>query len=237
MKGIKYVVFAIPIFAFGFFLIYSPKSNENVRYTPSEDLNEQTFFIGPNLVECEREEDCFQIKEDADGDYEIFSGTIEGFEFTEGLEKEIRVIETVDNSYELETVISINNINESRLANEENYPKETLEDITELSTRTLEEGIGGETVSRGQTVVANYTGWLASNGEVFDSSFKSGNTDGIEFSLNSVIQGWQEGVPGMKVGEVRRIFIPSELAYGEAGTSNIPPNSDLIFDVELMAIK
>src|SRR5690606_32375345 len=113
-------------------------------------------------------------------------------------------------------------------------PVETLnEPISELSSKTLTEGSGDETVPAGGTVVANYRGWLATNGEIFDQSFNSTN-QGIEFGLNSVIEGWRQGLVGMKIGEVRRLYIPAALGYGERSVGSIPANSDLIFDVELV---
>jgi FKBP-type peptidyl-prolyl cis-trans isomerase len=102
------------------------------------------------------------------------------------------------------------------------------------------EGTGAEAVAGG-SVTAHYTGWLT-DGTVFDSSRASLATrpgvtgEPIEFSLNGVIEGWQEGIPGMKVGGIRRLFIPSELGYGSAGTSTIPPNSDLVFEVKLAEV-
>ncbi|MCA9381375.1 FKBP-type peptidyl-prolyl cis-trans isomerase [Candidatus Dojkabacteria bacterium] len=125
---------------------------------------------------------------------------------------------------------------ESRLVNEGDFAKETRDSIAEIETETLLEGVGEKVVQKGDTVVANYRGWLASTGEEFDSSFKNGSSDGVQFSLNGVIEGWQQGVPGMKIGEIRRIFIPSELGYGDQDTGAIPANSDLIFDVELVKI-
>jgi len=60
----------------------------------------------------------------------------------------------------------------------------------------------------------------------------------VTFGLDQVIRGWTEGVPGMKVGGMRRLIIPSEMAYGSVrAAANIPPNSDLVFDIELMDIK
>ena len=94
----------------------------------------------------------------------------------------------------------------------------------------------GDEVQPGATITAHYTGALCKNGIVFQSSHDFGKA--ITFGLNQVIAGWTQGVPGMKVGGMRRLIIPSEMAYGSArAASNIPPNSDLVFDIELVAIK
>lgn len=89
----------------------------------------------------------------------------------------------------------------------------------------------GEAVKKGGTVTVHYTGWLT-NGKEFDSSVGG---KPITFPLGNVIKGWQEGIPGMKPGGVRRLKIPAELGYGKAGAgSDIPPNSVLVFEVQLI---
>lgn len=96
-------------------------------------------------------------------------------------------------------------------------------------------GTGAE-VPAGATITAHYTGALCKNGIIFQSSHDFGQP--VTFGLNQVIRGWTEGVPGMKVGGMRRLIIPSEMAYGSVrAAANIPPNSDLVFDIELMDIK
>jgi FKBP-type peptidyl-prolyl cis-trans isomerase len=93
----------------------------------------------------------------------------------------------------------------------------------------------GDAVKAGGRVKVHYTGWTL-DGKIFDSSVQRNSP--IEFGLNQVIQGWATGVPGMKPGGVRRLYIPSKLAYGERGAgSGIPPNSDLVFEIELIEIK
>ena len=93
----------------------------------------------------------------------------------------------------------------------------------------------GEVVKANATVKVHYTGWLT-NGTVFDSSRK--RDEAISFGLNQVIKGWTEGVQGMKVGGTRRLFIPSEMGYGKKGQGeDIPPNSTLVFDIELLEVK
>lgn len=102
------------------------------------------------------------------------------------------------------------------------------------------EGKGKEAV-KGKTVSVHYTGWLDNSGKKgseFDSSVKRGVP--FEFALGAgmVIQGWDEGVAGMKVGGKRTLYIPSALGYGARGAGGvIPPNANLIFDVELLDVK
>jgi FKBP-type peptidyl-prolyl cis-trans isomerase FkpA len=101
----------------------------------------------------------------------------------------------------------------------------------------------GATAVAGTTVRVHYTGWLfkplalAQHGRKFDSSVDRGEP--LEFKLGAgmVIKGWDQGVAGMKVGGKRTLIIPSELAYGHRNVGPIPPDSDLIFDVELLGVK
>jgi FKBP-type peptidyl-prolyl cis-trans isomerase len=93
----------------------------------------------------------------------------------------------------------------------------------------------GDAVKPGGTVTVHYTGWLT-NGKQFDSSVARGQP--ITFPLSRVIKGWQDGIPGMKPGGVRRLKIPANLGYGAAGAgADIPPNAVLIFEVELISAK
>jgi FKBP-type peptidyl-prolyl cis-trans isomerase len=80
-----------------------------------------------------------------------------------------------------------------------------------------------------------YVGWLT-NGNRFDGNFDKGET--LKIGLNQVVDGWKRGIPGMKAGGIRRIFIPSALGYGSRGSPpNIPPNSDIVFEVEMVGFK
>lgn len=93
----------------------------------------------------------------------------------------------------------------------------------------------GETAPQNATITAHYTGALCADGTIFQSSHDFGKP--ATFGLNQVIAGWTQGVPGMKVGGTRRLIIPSALAYGSArAAANIPPNSDLVFDIELVSL-
>ncbi len=106
----------------------------------------------------------------------------------------------------------------------------------ELEIENLRDGTGPE-ARAGQTVVVHYVGTLT-NGQKFDSSRDRG--EGFSFPLGAgrVIKGWDQGVAGMKVGSLRKLTIPPHLAYGERGYPPvIPPNSTLVFEVELLQIK
>ncbi len=112
-----------------------------------------------------------------------------------------------------------------------------LAKVSKLDKIDLVVGSGAE-VKAGATVSVNYTGAVAATGTIFQSS-KDFGTDPVTFPLNGVIKGWTEGIPGMKIGGTRRLVIPAEMAYGAnpPANSGIPPNADLVFDVELVAIK
>ena len=109
------------------------------------------------------------------------------------------------------------------------------EPVTELEIVDIEVGDGDE-VPASATVTVHYTGALVKNGIIFQSSHDFGKA--ISFGLDQVIKGWTVGLVGMKVGGMRRLVIPAEMAYGSSSPAkNIPANSDLVFDIELMAIK
>ena len=90
-------------------------------------------------------------------------------------------------------------------------------------------------------VLVNYTGWLDNKGQKgakFDSSFDRNEAFKFLLGAGQVIPGWDEGVAGMKEGGKRTLYIPSKLGYGTRGAgAAIPPNADLIFDVELVKVK
>ena len=109
------------------------------------------------------------------------------------------------------------------------------EPVKELEIIDIEVG-SGEEVPAGSKITAHYTGALVKNGVIFQSSLDFG--DPVTFGLNQVIQGWTVGVPGMKVGGTRRLIIPAEMAYGASSPAkNIPAHSDLVFDIDVVAIK
>jgi peptidylprolyl isomerase len=102
-----------------------------------------------------------------------------------------------------------------------------------LQYQVITAGGGGKSPGPSDFVKVHYHGTLL-DGRVFDSSVSRGQP--IEFSLNQVIKGWTEGLQLMQVGEKARLYIPSELGYGNRGSGMIPPGSLLIFEVELLAI-
>lgn len=111
---------------------------------------------------------------------------------------------------------------------------EPRSNVAELEIIDVVVGTGDE-VPAGATITAHYTGALAADGTIFQSSHDFGRP--ISFGLDQVIKGWTDGVPGMKVGGKRRLVIPAQQAYGASSPApNIPANSDLVFDIELVSI-
>lgn len=125
------------------------------------------------------------------------------------------------------------------LVNEE---KSKMQDkgITDLIITDNKVGDGRE-AEKGLTVTVHYTGWLYENGEKttkFDSSVDRREPFSFVLGVGQVIKGWDNGVSGMQVGGSRTIIIPSSMGYGSRGAGDvIPPNSDLIFEVELIEIQ
>lgn len=115
--------------------------------------------------------------------------------------------------------------------------------ITGTSVKTpsgleyIDEKVGdGAVATAGKTVSVHYTGYLT-DGKVFDSSRTRGQPFSFPLGAGRVIKGWDEGVAGMKVGGKRRLIIPPALGYGAQGAGGtIPPNAQLIFDVELLNV-
>lgn len=104
-----------------------------------------------------------------------------------------------------------------------------------LKYEDIEEGYG-PSPQTGQTVTVHYVGRLK-DGTVFDSSRERDKPFSFKIGTGQVIKGWDEGVMTMKVGGTRRLVIPPDLGYGARQTGNIPPNSELTFDVELISVK
>lgn len=120
---------------------------------------------------------------------------------------------------------------------------ESFEIAPGLSARTLRTG-AGRAAEAGDSVEVHYTGWLfddtaANNrGEKFDSSVDRGQRFQFPLGAGSVIKGWDKGVAGMLIGEVRELTIAPEMGYGERGAGNvIPPGATLVFEVELFGLE
>ena len=111
----------------------------------------------------------------------------------------------------------------------------TTTTATGLVYEEIAVGAGAEAVS-GQRVTVHYTGWLT-DGTKFDSSKDRNDPFKFHLGQGQVIAGWDEGVPGMKVGGARKLTIPPQLGYGARGAGGvIPPNATLVFEVELLAV-
>ena len=115
--------------------------------------------------------------------------------------------------------------------------------VTELVKTDVQPGTGTEAVS-GRVVTVHYTGWLYDEGRgdkkgtKFDSSRDRNEPFSFRLGAGEVIQGWDQGVAGMKVGGQRTLTIPANLGYGARGVGGvIPPNATLVFDVELLGVK
>jgi FKBP-type peptidyl-prolyl cis-trans isomerase len=103
-----------------------------------------------------------------------------------------------------------------------------------LYVKDLVVGTGAEAVA-GRRIRAHYTGWLT-NGQRFDSSV-GGEPFETTIGVGQVIPGWDQGIPGMKVGGRRRLLVGSALGYGARASGPIPPNSTLVFEVELVSVQ
>jgi peptidylprolyl isomerase len=95
----------------------------------------------------------------------------------------------------------------------------------------------GPVAKAGSTVTVQYVGVLYKNGKQFDASWNDGSGKPVSLPLSGVIKGWQQGIPGMRVGGRRELIIPASLGYGAAGSPpKIPPNSPLVFVIDLHAV-
>ncbi len=119
-------------------------------------------------------------------------------------------------------------------------PQQLSEDAYQVTASGLRYAIlkpsDGPKPKRGDKVVVHYKGWLR-DGTKFDSSYDRGQTIKFVLGAGQVIPGWDEGISLLHVGERAQLVLPPELAYGERGIGPIPPNSTLIFEVEIVGIE
>jgi len=113
---------------------------------------------------------------------------------------------------------------------------------TDTGLKYVDTKMGAGTLATpGRPIEVHYTGWLnesGKKGKKFDSSVDRGRPFSFQLGQGRVIQGWEQGFAGMKVGGKRTLFIPSKLGYGVRGAgASIPPNANLIFEVELLSVK
>ncbi|MDH4200175.1 MAG: FKBP-type peptidyl-prolyl cis-trans isomerase [Spirochaetia bacterium] len=106
--------------------------------------------------------------------------------------------------------------------------------IGELKVEDIRIG-DGEVLRREDKAVMHYKGWLT-DGYQFANTYKSGSPLIATFGMHMLIKGWEQGLPGMRVGGVRKLTIPPHLAYGKRGQRNMPPHATLIFEVKLVNI-
>ncbi|MDX5372572.1 MAG: FKBP-type peptidyl-prolyl cis-trans isomerase [Pseudomonadaceae bacterium] len=104
----------------------------------------------------------------------------------------------------------------------------------ELKIEDLHLGSGKEAV-KGALITTQYRGWLE-DGSEFDSSYSRGKPFQCVIGTRRVIQGWDQGLMGMRVGGKRKLWVPAHLGYGERQVGSIPPNSNLVFEIELLEV-
>ncbi len=155
----------------------------------------------------------------------------------------VRVGEAAEKFDAVDAFRSFENQKSERMAAERAAKEDELNGLSEGFDKTesglrykIIEGGNGESPKAGQQVTVHYKGQLT-DGTVFDSSYKRNDPISFTIGVGQVIPGWDEGIGLLKVGDKARLVIPSELGYGNRGAGGvIPPNANLIFDVELVAV-
>jgi FKBP-type peptidyl-prolyl cis-trans isomerase len=186
-----------------------------------------------------------------DNKHTVFGSVSDGMDIVNSIEQgdeiiAIKISRIGDKANSFNALKSFNNFNESAIQREKEIKENNLKNLNDISKgfkitnsglryKITDKGNGSSAIV-GKNVKVHYKGHLI-DGTVFDSSFK--RNEPIEFTLGigQVIKGWDEGLALLSEGDKARFIVPSDLAYGEAGAGGvIPPNANLIFDVELVSV-
>ncbi len=186
-----------------------------------EAKGQASSFINNYLVNQQSQVTLGELKEES-GIYSMEVNLVDG--------KKVTAYMTKDAKYFFTEGLEVEKVKQEAAA------KSNASAAEQLQIETLVQGTGERQAKIGDTVAVHYQGTLE-NGTVFDSSYDRGEPITIILGQKTVIEGWEQGLLGMKPGEKRKLIIPPALAYGEEGKGpSIPPNSTLIFEVELVSI-